>query len=35
VNIPVLSKHKIDTTTQFFDASGLFKKETHNVPATL
>lgn len=30
VNILVLSKHKIDTTTQFIDASGLFKKETNN-----
>ncbi|HIG0327430.1 TPA: type I restriction-modification system subunit M [Legionella pneumophila] len=29
VNILVLSKHKIDTTTQFIDASGLFKKETN------
>lgn len=28
VNILVLSKHKTDTTTQFIDASGLFKKET-------
>jgi type I restriction enzyme M protein len=26
----VLSKHKTDTTTQFIDASGLFKKETNN-----
>ncbi|ENM3905078.1 N-6 DNA methylase, partial [Vibrio cholerae] len=25
-----LSKHKTDTTTQFIDASGLFKKETNN-----
>jgi type I restriction enzyme M protein len=30
VTILVLSKHKIDTTTQFIDASGLFKKETNN-----
>ncbi|TGK80423.1 type I restriction-modification system subunit M [Leptospira montravelensis] len=30
VNILVLSKHKKDTTTQFIDASGLFKKETNN-----
>lgn len=30
VNILVLSKHKIDTTTRFIDASGLFKKETNN-----
>ncbi|HUN22340.1 MAG TPA: type I restriction-modification system subunit M [Anaerolineales bacterium] len=30
VNILVLSKHKTDTTTQFMDASGLFKKETNN-----
>lgn len=30
VNILVLSKHKVDTTTQFIDASGLFKKETNN-----
>lgn len=30
VNILVLSKHKIDTTTQFIDASGLFKKEINN-----
>lgn len=30
VNILVLSKHKMDTTTQFVDASGLFKKETNN-----
>jgi len=30
VNIVVLSKHKTDTTTQFIDASGLFKKETNN-----
>ena len=30
VNILVLSKHKTDTTTQFIDASGLFKKETKN-----
>ncbi|PQQ29763.1 type I restriction-modification system subunit M [Photorhabdus hindustanensis] len=30
VNILVLSKHKIDTTTQFIDASTLFKKETNN-----
>lgn len=29
VNILVLSKHKVDTTTQFIDASGLFKKETN------
>lgn len=29
VNILVLSKHKADTTTQFIDASGLFKKETN------
>ena len=26
----MLSKHKNDTTTQFIDASGLFKKETNN-----
>jgi len=30
VNILVLSKHKLDTRTQFIDASGLFKKETNN-----
>jgi type I restriction enzyme M protein len=30
VNILVLSKHKTDNTTQFIDASGLFKKETNN-----
>jgi type I restriction enzyme M protein len=30
VNILVLSKHKNGTTTQFIDASGLFKKETNN-----
>src|SRR5690606_32013649 len=30
VNSVVLSKHKTDTTTQFIDASGLFKKETNN-----
>ena len=30
VNILILSKSKIDTTTQFIDASGLFKKETNN-----
>jgi type I restriction enzyme M protein len=30
VNILVLSKHKPDTTTQFIDASALFKKETNN-----
>ncbi len=30
VDILVLSKHKTDTTTQFIDASGLFKKETTN-----
>jgi type I restriction enzyme M protein len=30
VNILVLSKHKADTTTQFIDASGLYKKETKN-----
>ena len=30
VNILVLSKHKTDSTTQFIDASGLFKKETNN-----
>ncbi|HOJ03345.1 MAG TPA: type I restriction-modification system subunit M [Bacteroidota bacterium] len=29
VNILVLSKRKTDTTTQFIDASGLFKKETN------
>ncbi len=29
VNILVLSKHKTDTTTQFINASGLFKKETN------
>ncbi len=30
VSILVLSKHKVDTTTQFIDASALFKKETNN-----
>ncbi len=30
VTILVLSKHKTDTTTQFIDASVLFKKETNN-----
>lgn len=30
VTILVLSKHKADTTTQFIDASSLFKKETNN-----
>ncbi|WP_019896137.1 type I restriction-modification system subunit M [Hydrogenovibrio halophilus] len=30
VTILVLSKHKTDTTTQFVDASGLFKKEINN-----
>lgn len=30
VNILVLSKHKTDTSTQFIDASSLFKKETNN-----
>ena len=30
VTILVLSKHKTDTTTQFIDASALFKKETNN-----
>ena len=30
VNILVLSKRKTDTTIQFIDASGLFKKETNN-----
>jgi len=30
VNILVLSKHKLDTNTQFIDASTLFKKETNN-----
>jgi type I restriction enzyme M protein len=30
VNILVLSKHKTDTTTQFIDASGLFRKEINN-----
>jgi len=29
VTILVLSKHKTDTTTQFIDASGLFKKSTN------
>lgn len=29
VTILVLSKHKPDSTTQFIDASGLFKKETN------
>ncbi|WP_254048004.1 type I restriction-modification system subunit M [Synechococcus sp. BDU 130192] len=29
VTILVLSKHKLDTKTQFIDASGLFKKETN------
>lgn len=30
VTILVLAKHKTDTSTQFIDASGLFKKETNN-----
>lgn len=30
MNILVLAKNKKDTTTQFIDASGLFKKETNN-----
>ncbi|MFA9394641.1 MAG: type I restriction-modification system subunit M [Halodesulfovibrio sp.] len=30
VNILVLSKHKTDTTTQFIDASDLFKKDSNN-----
>lgn len=30
VNILVLAKNKKDVTTQFIDASGLFKKETNN-----
>ncbi len=30
VNILVLSKHKSDNTTQFIDATSLFKKETNN-----
>lgn len=30
VTLLVLSKHKTDTTTQFIDASPLFKKETNN-----
>ncbi|UXZ23052.1 type I restriction-modification system subunit M [Pseudomonas sp. YeP6b] len=30
VNILVLSKHKLDTTTQFIDSSALFKKGTNN-----
>ncbi|MCA0352169.1 MAG: type I restriction-modification system subunit M [Chloroflexi bacterium] len=30
VTILVLSKHKTDTSTQFIDASGLYKKETNN-----
>lgn len=30
VNILVLSKHKSDTSTQFIDATGLFKKGTNN-----
>ena len=30
VNVLVLSKHETDTTTQFIDASDLFKKETNN-----
>lgn len=30
VNILVLSKRKTDTSTQFIDAGGLFKKETNN-----
>ena len=30
VNILVLSKHKTENTTQFIDASGLFKKESNN-----
>lgn len=30
VNILVLSKHKTEMTTQFVDASALFKKETNN-----
>jgi type I restriction enzyme M protein len=29
VTILVLSKHKVDTTTQFIDASALFKKDTN------
>ncbi|GFO75990.1 type I restriction enzyme M protein [Bathymodiolus platifrons methanotrophic gill symbiont] len=29
VNILVISKHKTENTTQFIDASGLFKKETN------
>ncbi|WP_175606996.1 N-6 DNA methylase, partial [Serratia marcescens] len=29
-NILGLSKHKTDTSVQFIDASGLFKKETNN-----
>ena len=35
VNILVLSKHKTDTSIQFIDASGLFKKETNNNVITL
>ena len=35
VNILVLSKHKSDTTTQFIDASELFKKETNNNVLTI
>ena len=30
MNILVLSKHKTDTSTQFIDASGLFKKDANN-----
>lgn len=30
VNILILAKNKKDTTTQFIDASGFFKKETNN-----
>ncbi len=30
VNIHVLAKNKKETTTQFIDASSLFKKETNN-----
>ena len=30
VNIMVLSKHKLDTSTQFIDASALFKRESNS-----
>ncbi len=35
VNILVLSRHKSDTTTQFIDASELFRKETNNNVLTI